>query len=48
MAQSKRRQIRYKQRVKRKKTRKAIKKMGLNPNDFFVEGICLSLPKKGR
>ncbi|MDD5439951.1 MAG: hypothetical protein PHS37_07180 [Candidatus Omnitrophica bacterium] len=45
MSITKRRQIRYKQRVRRKKRRANLKKKGLDPEQHYHGGICLGIPK---
>ena len=46
MSQQKQQKIKYIQKVKRKKNRAQLKKRGFNPDDIYVSGLCLGMPKK--
>jgi len=45
MGITKQRQIKSKQKVKRRKKRAKLRKQGLNPDEFYVGAIRLGLPK---
>jgi len=42
MGQKKRTQIKYKQRIKRKKRREKLSKAGKNPDEYFYSGAYVS------
>jgi len=46
MGRKKRTEIKYKQKIKRKKRRDKLAKKGLNPDNFYSEGICMGSPKE--
>jgi len=46
MAQTKKRQISYKQRQRRRQRIRQLKKQGIDPKTVYSEGIWLGLPKK--
>lgn len=45
MSRKKRTQIKAKQKQKKKKRRAKLKKKGFNPDDYFLDGIYVGLPR---